>query len=88
MWSSSINQIIKGVFHLFKNRLYSVINFNEENKKAIPKGSIIAGFRRQRNLGEIIIVPSKPKRVAGGRVAAMPVLPHERAHCTNQVHYK
>jgi predicted GIY-YIG superfamily endonuclease len=31
----------------------------------LPKGSIITGFRRQKNLGEII-APSKPKRVAGG----------------------
>ena len=42
-----------------------ILYLNEENKKAFPKGSIIAGFRRQRNLGEII-APSKPKRVAGG----------------------
>ena len=37
---------------------------NNENKKAFPKGSIICGFRRQKNIGEYI-APSKPKRVAG-----------------------
>ena len=36
---------------------------NKENEKCFPKGSIIAGFRRQRNIGEII-APSKPVREA------------------------
>ena len=43
---------------------------NTENKKAFPKGSIICGFRRQKNIGEYI-APSKPKRVAGGAVGAV-----------------
>ena len=34
---------------------------NKENKKCFPKGSLIAGFRRQKNLGEII-APNKPLR--------------------------
>ena len=41
---------------------------NSENKKAFPKGSIICGFRRQKNIGEII-APSKPVRVARGEPA-------------------
>merc|ERR1719300_1818227 len=36
---------------------------NPENVKCFPRGSIIAGFRRQRNLGEII-APTKPTRTA------------------------
>ena len=36
---------------------------NTENKKCFPKGSIISGFRRQKNLGEIV-APSKPIREA------------------------
>ena len=38
---------------------------DNENKKAFPPGSLIAGFRRQKNIGEII-APSKPIRVARG----------------------
>ena len=44
---------------LLENILYE----NSENRKCFPKGSIISGFRRQRNLGEIIS-PSKPVREA------------------------
>ena len=40
-----------------------VLYYNKENEKVFPKGSIIAGFKRQRNLGEIIS-PSKPVRTA------------------------
>ena len=36
---------------------------NKEIKICFPIGSIITGFRRQRNLGEIV-APSKPKREA------------------------
>ena len=36
---------------------------NKENKKCFPKGSLISGFRRQKNLGEIV-APSKPVREA------------------------
>ena len=51
----------------FMNILY----MDGENKKAFPPGSIISGFRRQKNIGEII-APSKPVRTAqqapaGGR---------------------
>jgi hypothetical protein len=42
---------------LFEEILY----LNEENLEVFPKGSIIAGFKRQKNLGEII-APSKPRR--------------------------
>ena len=44
--------------------LEDVMYLNTENKKAFPQGSIICGFRRQKNIGEYI-APSKPKRVAG-----------------------
>ena len=40
-----------------------ILYHNKENEKVFPRGSIIAGFRRQRNLGEII-APTKPQRVA------------------------
>ena len=43
--------------------LEEILYLNEENKEAFPKGSIIAGFRRQQNLGEMI-APSKPRRQA------------------------
>ena len=36
---------------------------DKQNEKAFPRGSLIAGFRRQKNMGEII-APSKPKRIA------------------------
>ena len=44
---------------------------DNENKGAFPPGTLISGFRRQKNIGEII-APSKPVRVApqepaGGR---------------------
>ena len=38
---------------------------DNKNQKAFPPGSLIAGFRRQKNIGEII-APSKPIRVARG----------------------
>ena len=52
---------------VFKNLLY----LDKENEKAFPKGTLMNGFRRQKNIGEII-APSKPIRVAfqepaGGR---------------------
>ena len=53
----NIHEAIKG----FENILY----MDNENKKAFPPGSLIAGFRRQKNIGEII-APSKPIRVARG----------------------
>ena len=47
------------------------IYLDKENEAAFPPGSLISGFRRQKNVGEII-APSKPIRVAsqppvGGR---------------------
>ena len=47
--------------------LEGILYENSENKKCFPKGSIISGFRRQKNLGEIIS-PSKPVRNARVRV--------------------
>ena len=44
---------------IFQEILYQ----NRENEICFPRGSIITGFRRQRNLGEIV-APSKPKREA------------------------
>ena len=41
----------------------NILYLNPENVKCFPRGSIIAGFRRQRNLGEII-APTKPIRTA------------------------
>ena len=44
--------------------LEEILYMNRENEKCFPRGgSIIAGFRRQKNLGEII-APSKPVRKA------------------------
>ena len=43
--------------------MMNILYLNPENAKCFPRGSIIAGFRRQRNLGEII-APTKPKREA------------------------
>ena len=40
-----------------------ILYLNKENEEVFPKGSIIAGFRRQKNLGEII-APTNPQRVA------------------------
>ena len=40
-----------------------ILYLNKENEKAFPKGSIIAGFKRQRNIGEII-APTLPLRAA------------------------
>ena len=45
------------------NLLEEILYMNKENEKCFPRGSIIAGFRRQKNLGEII-APSKPVRKA------------------------
>ena len=36
--------------------------FNKENEKVFPKGSIIAGFQRQKNVWEMI-APTKPERL-------------------------
>jgi hypothetical protein len=52
-----------------------ILYLNKENEEVFPKGSIIAGFRRQTNLGEII-APTNPQRVAPVQVQAVnPVLP-------------
>ena len=53
--------------------LEEILHQNPDNIRVFPKGSIVAGFRRGRNLGEII-APTKPRRVArevevGGCVA-------------------
>ena len=39
-----------------------VLYFNKENEKVFPKGSIIAGFKRQKNVGEMI-APTNPTRL-------------------------
>ena len=44
-------------------KMTNILYLNPENVKCFPRGSIIAGFRRQRNLGEII-APTKPVREA------------------------
>ena len=43
----------------FEKMLY----LDKQNEKAFPPGSLITGFRRRKNIGEII-APSKPKRIA------------------------
>ena len=53
--------------------LEEILHQNPENKRVFPKGSIVAGFKRGRNLGEII-APTKPQRErrveeVGGSVA-------------------
>ena len=48
----------------FEGTLY----MDKENEKAFPPGSLITGFRRQKNLGEII-APSKPRRMANQQQA-------------------
>ena len=40
-----------------------ILYLNKENETVFPRGSLIAGFRRQKNVGEIV-APSKPQRVA------------------------
>jgi hypothetical protein len=52
-------------------RFENILYMDRENEKAFPRGSLIAGFRRQKNIAEII-APSKPVRIvrvepAGGR---------------------
>ena len=42
----------------------TILYMDGENKKAFPQGSLITGFRKQKNIGEII-APSKPVRSAG-----------------------
>ena len=42
-------------------KFQEILYLNDENKNAFPKGSVITGYRRQRNIGEII-APSKPIR--------------------------
>ena len=56
--------------------LEETLHLNPENTRVFPRGSIVAGFRRGRNLGEII-APTRPLRErreveVGGSV-----------HCTN-----
>ena len=41
--------------------LEEVLYLNQDNQRVFPKGTIMAGFRRGRNLGEII-APTKPRR--------------------------
>ena len=43
--------------------LQNILYENRENEKCFPRGSLIAGVRRQKNLGEFV-APSKPVRVA------------------------
>ena len=57
-WDPRQPNVHKGM-KLLEDILYQ----NNENSKCLPKGSIISGFRRQKNLGEIIS-PSKPVREA------------------------
>ena len=57
-WDPRQPNVHKGM-KLLEDILYQ----NNENSKCFPKGSIISGFRRQKNLGEIIS-PSKPVREA------------------------
>ena len=70
---------------LLEERLYEC----EENEAAFARGSVIAGFRRSRNLGEII-APSRPRRErrVRGREGASPVLPRGPVCCTSPVHYR
>ena len=48
---------IKEGLKLLVERLYQ----SNENEEAFPRGSVIAGFRRSRNLGEVI-APTRPRR--------------------------
>ena len=57
-WDPRQPNVHKGM-KMLENMLYE----NRENEKCFPRGSIISGFRRQKNLGEIV-APSKPVRVA------------------------
>ena len=47
-------------------RFENILYMDRENEKAFPRGSLIAGFRRQKNIWEII-APSKPVRIAWGQ---------------------
>ena len=49
--------------HKALRKMEEILYLNVENERCFPRGSIIAGFRRQRNLGEII-APTKPVRQA------------------------
>ena len=40
-----------------------ILHLNKENEKVFPRGSIIAGFKRQINVGETID-PTQPHRAA------------------------
>ena len=53
-----------------------ILYLNKKNEEVFPKGSIIAGFRSQKKLGEII-APTNPQRVAPVQAegAVNPVLP-------------
>ena len=57
--------------HTAIKKFQNILYMDKENEIAFPPGSLISGFRRQKNVGEII-APSKPVRVAhqtpgGGR---------------------
>ena len=57
--------------HKAIQRFKGILYMDKENQTAFPPGSLISGFRRQKNIGEII-APSKPVRItpqepAGGR---------------------
>jgi hypothetical protein len=47
--------------------LEGILYENRDNEKCFPRGSLISGFRRQKNLGEIV-APSKPVREARAQV--------------------
>ena len=49
-------------------RFENILYMDRENEKAFPRGFLTAGFRRQKNIGEII-APSKPVRMARGEPA-------------------
>jgi hypothetical protein len=53
--------------HSGMEMLEGILYENRENERCFPKGSLISGCRRQKNLGEIV-APSKPVRVARAQV--------------------
>ena len=57
-WDPRAPNISKGL-KLLTERLYE----NDENVEVFPRGSVIPGFRRSKNVGEII-APTKPRREA------------------------
>ena len=48
--------------HTAIKKFQNILYMDKENEIAFPPGSLISGFRRQKNVGEII-APSKPVRV-------------------------